>query len=86
MAGKKAGYDLDYSSIFLGSSDATAFTQEGIPSSSLAAMDPAPPRYYHTRHDNYDDLDTECLKSGVKIMLKFFELYDKEGLPDLPSN
>lgn len=86
MAGKKAGYELEYSSIFLGSSDATAFTQEGIPSSSLAAMDPAPPRYYHTRHDNYDDLDTECLKSGVKIMLKLFELYDKEGLPDLPSN
>lgn len=82
-AAEKAGYDLEYASIFLGSSDATAFTQARIPSSSLAAMDPAPPRYYHTRHDNYDDLNEDCMKSGVEIILEFIQAYDKDGLPRL---
>jgi hypothetical protein len=82
-SGKQAGYDIKYSSVFLGSTDATAFTQAGIRATSLTAMDPAPPRYYHTKHDNYDILNEECLKSGVKIILNFLDSYDKKGLSDL---
>jgi hypothetical protein len=43
-------------------------------------MDPTPPRYYHTRLDNYDLLEPETLKVGTQILFETACLYDKEGL------
>ncbi len=80
-AGKNCGYDLKFESIYIGACDAAAFTQKGIPATGFAAMDPTPPRYYHTRLDNADCLVPEAIEAGIEIMLEAACMYDKEGLP-----
>ncbi len=80
-AGKNCGYDLKFESVYIGASDAAAFTQRGIKSTGFAAMDPTPPRYYHTRLDDVDMLVEEAIGAGIEIMLEAACMYDKEGLP-----
>lgn len=79
-AALNCGYDIPYSSIYLGACDAAAFTQRGIKSTGFAAMDPTPPRYYHTRLDSPDMLVPEALEVGAKVLLETAFLYDEEGL------
>lgn len=80
-AGKNCGYDLHFESIYIGASDAAAFTQSGIAATGFAAMDPTPPRYYHTRLDNVENLREDAIAAGIEIMLEAACMYDKEGLP-----
>ena len=80
-AGKNCGYDLHFESVYIGASDAAAFTQKGIKATGFAAMDPTPPRYYHTRLDNADNLCPEAIEAGIEVMLEAACMYDKEGLP-----
>jgi len=80
-AGRRCRRELPDASVFLGSSDAAAFTQGGIRSGLLGAMDPAPARYYHTRLDDADNLSPECIQAALEITLAALELYDAEGLP-----
>jgi Zn-dependent M28 family amino/carboxypeptidase len=80
-AGSNCGYDLKFESIYIGACDAAAFTQKGIPATGFAAMDPTPPRYYHTRLDNADCLVPEAIEAGIEVMLEAACMYDKEGLP-----
>ncbi len=80
-AGANCGYELKFESIYLGACDAAAFTQRGIPATGFAAMDPTPPRYYHTRLDNADNLREDAIAAGIEIMLETVCMYDKEGLP-----
>ncbi|MHA1682741.1 MAG: M28 family metallopeptidase [Promethearchaeota archaeon] len=63
-----------------GASDAASFQKSGIPSGFIAAMNHLPPRYYHTRLDNWDNLRPDVIKLGLKIVLKAVEIFDKEGL------
>jgi len=79
-AALNCGYDIPYSSIYLGACDAAAFTQKGIKATGFAAMDPTPPRYYHTRLDAPDKLVPEALKVGAEVLLETAFLYDAEGL------
>ena len=79
-AAKNCGYDLPYASIYLGACDAAAFTQKKIKATGFAAMDPTPPKYYHTRLDTPDLLVPEALEVGVKVLLETACLYDSEGL------
>lgn len=79
-AAANCGWDIPYASIYLGACDAAAFTQRGIKATGFAAMDPTPPRYYHTRLDSPDTLVPEALKVGSEILLETVCLYDKEGL------
>lgn len=80
-AGKNCGYDLKFESVYIGASDAAAFTERGIKSTGFAAMDPTPPRYYHTRLDDVDMLVEEAIGAGIEIMIEAACMYDKEGLP-----
>lgn len=80
-AGKNCGYDLHFESVYIGASDAAAFTERGIKSTGFAAMDPTPPRYYHTRLDDVDMLVEDAIGAGIEIMLETACMYDKEGLP-----
>ncbi len=80
-AGANCGLDLKYESIYIGGCDAAAFTQRGIPATGFAAMDPAPPRYYHTRLDNPENLVPEAIALGIEVMTEAVCMYDKEGLP-----
>ena len=79
-AALNCGFDIPYSSIYLGACDAAAFTQAGIKATGFAAMDPTPPRYYHTRLDTPDLLIPDALKVGAEILLETACLYDEEGL------
>ena len=78
-ASATCGFDVKYESIYIGGSDAAAFTQRGIPATGFAAMDPAPPRYYHTRLDNPENLRPEAIEAGISIMVEACCMFDKEG-------
>lgn len=80
-AAKNCGRDLSFASIYIGGCDAAAFTQRGIKATGFAAMNPDPPRYYHTRLDNVENLRPECMTVGLEIMTEAICMYDKHGLP-----
>ncbi|MDR1806212.1 MAG: M20/M25/M40 family metallo-hydrolase [Clostridium sp.] len=69
-AAAHCGLDLPYASIYIGASDAAAFTKGGIPATGFAAMDPTPPRYYHTRLDNWDILEPDAIEKGIEVTLE----------------
>ena len=80
-AAKNCGYDLSFESIYIGACDAAAFTQRGISATGFAAMNPDPPRYYHTRLDTPENLVPEAISAGIEIIVETICMYDKEGLP-----
>lgn len=84
-AAANCGYDLPFASIYVGGSDAAAFTRQGYQATCLAAMNPDPPVYYHTRGDTVENMRPECINVGIDIMTEVICLYDKEGLPSLDS-
>ncbi len=73
------GFDVKYESIYIGGSDAAAFTQRGVPATGFAAMDPAPPRYYHTRLDNVENLRPDAIEAGISVMIEACCMFDKNG-------
>ncbi|MCC8023480.1 MAG: M20/M25/M40 family metallo-hydrolase, partial [Clostridiales bacterium] len=79
-AAANCGFDLTYESIYIGACDAAAFTQKGIPATGFAAMDPTPPRYYHTRLDDADMLEPDTIKAAIEIMVEAACLYDDKGI------
>lgn len=79
-AAKNVGVDVPIGTIELGSTDAAAMSQAGVPASSFVAMDPTPARYYHTRLDTADNLSPQAIDSGVKIALETVFLYDEKGI------
>lgn len=81
-AGEFAGMDLPYSSVYVGASDGAAVQKLGIPAVTLAAMDPGPPRYYHTRGDTGDNMDMKTVEKCLDIALQTLFLYDEEGLKE----
>ena len=79
-AAHEAGHDdLKFASVFFGSSDAAAFSQEGIKATCLAAMDPKPADYYHNRRDNYDRLVPQAIQTGYEIIMATILKYDEQG-------
>ncbi len=74
-----AGLDLPFSNVFFGSSDAAALVQGGMKAVCLAAMDPTPARYYHTRLDTADNLDERTIKAGVDTLIEAAFLFDEKG-------
>lgn len=76
---KEAGYDsAEFANVFFGSSDAAAYTQAGITSTCLAAMDPSPADYYHNRRDSYDRLVPEAIETGYKVVLASILNFDSK--------
>ena len=82
-AAKEAGYDhLEFANVFFGSSDAAAFSQEGISATCLAAMDPAPADYYHNRKDSYDRLVPETIEAGYDVIMASILKFADEDIND----
>ena len=79
-AAKEVGHDVPVKAIELGSTDAAAMSQAGIPASAFTAMDPSPARYYHTRLDTEDNLDPKMLETGLKIALETAFMFDEQGI------
>ncbi len=75
----EAGHnDLQFASVFFGSSDAAAFSQAGITATCLAAMDPTPADYYHNRRDTAERLVPEAIKTGYEVILSTIFNFDKK--------
>lgn len=81
-AAKQTGLDLPYKSFFFGATDAAAVTQAGMKAVSVAAMDPAPAKYYHTRLDTADNLDIKTVEAVLGVALETAFLFDEKGLSD----
>lgn len=81
-AAKQTGLDLPYKSVFFGATDAAAVTQAGMKAVSVAAMDPAPAKYYHTRLDTADNLDIKTVEAVLGVALETAFLFDENGLSD----
>ncbi len=79
-AAAKCGKDVPFGSIPLGSTDAAAAAQAGVPAAAFVAMDPAPARYYHTRLDTADILCPETIEKVIEIALQTVFDFDEEGL------
>ncbi len=79
-AGLKHGMDIPVGAIPLGSTDAAAASQAGIPAASIVAMDPAPARYYHTRLDNADILNPDCIEKVLNVILEAVFDFDENGI------
>lgn len=79
-AAKNAGVDAPIGTIELGSTDAAAMSQAGIPASAFTAMDPTPAKYYHTRLDDVSALCSQAIDAGVKVALETIFLYDEKGI------
>ena len=79
-AAKNVGIDVPIGTIELGSTDAAAMSQAGVPASAFTAMDPTPARYYHTRLDTADNLSAQAIDTGVKVALETVFLYDEKGI------
>ncbi len=79
-AGAAQGISLGFSSVYVGSTDATAFTQAGISAASIGGMDPAPPRYYHTRLDHWSNMNAECIERALTVTLAAVKRYANHGL------
>ncbi len=75
-ASQEVGLDLPYANVFFGSSDAAALAQGGMKACCLAAMDPTPARYYHTRLDTPDNLDPKTISAGIKTLIETAFLFD----------
>lgn len=81
-AAKQTGLNLPYKSVFFGATDAAAVTQAGMKAVSVAAMDPAPAKYYHTRLDTADNLDIKTVEAVLGVALETAFLFDEKGLSD----
>ncbi len=79
-AAKNVGIDVPIGTIELGSTDAAAMSQAGVPAAAFTAMDPTPARYYHTRLDTVEALSPQAIDTGVKLALETVFLYDEKGI------
>jgi hypothetical protein len=80
-AGRRCGVELGYASVYLGATDATAFTLAGHRAAALSAMDPRPAHYYHNRRDCPDNMSGPCIRKTIEIVLDAIAEYDRHGLP-----
>jgi hypothetical protein len=80
-AGSRCGVELGYASVYLGSTDATAFTLAGHRAAALCAMDPRPAHYYHNRRDEPDSMSRDCLRKTTEIIVEAIVEFDRHGLP-----
>lgn len=71
------GKPLEHSSVYLGATDAAAMTQAGLHALTIAAMDPAPAKYYHTRRDDENNLNPACFAKGFDLALTILEQFDQ---------
>ena len=80
QAASDAGLELPKTTIDLGSTDAAAMMQGGVPSVAFCAMDHSPARYYHTRLDTADNLNVQTIEKGIEVLIRTTLLFDERGL------
>lgn len=75
-AGKKVGLNLKCATIPLGSTDAAAFSQAGIPAAGVCGSRDTPQTYYHTRLDTYDNISPECIQKAIELGYEAAYMFD----------
>ena len=80
QAGVEAGLDIERVTMFAGASDAAAMSRAGVPAVLFAAMNPGPPKYYHTRDDKADILEPKTIEKCLEMVLQAVYLFDEQGL------
>lgn len=75
-----AGLELPKMTVDLGSTDAAAMMQGGIPSVAFCAMDHSPARYYHTRTDTAENMNVQTIEKGIEVLIRTALLFDERGL------
>lgn len=81
-AGEEAGLDIEKVTMFAGASDAAAMSQAGIPAVLFAAMNPGPPKYYHTRDDKAEIMEPRTIEKCLEMVLNLVFLFDEQGLKE----
>ena len=59
-----------------GATDSAAFAQAGMRSTGITALNHALPDFYHTRLDNPDALNKDCLAKCFAASVKVLEMFD----------
>ncbi len=67
--GAKTGIIIPEGTVFLGATDAAALTQAGFRCATIAAMDPAPAFYYHTRWDTPQNMNPKCIEVVATLLI-----------------
>jgi putative aminopeptidase FrvX len=64
--------------LFGGSTDATAFLQEGFRAVTITGLNHVLEDYYHTRKDTYDNLNEEGLENCYKATVCLLDRMERE--------
>ncbi|NCA66537.1 MAG: M20/M25/M40 family metallo-hydrolase [Clostridia bacterium] len=63
----------------IGGCDSTPFAKAGVPTVTIAAQNPVPSTYYHTKDDRPERLSTEVFAQGLEVIYRFVKkICDKE--------
>ncbi|MDR1408843.1 MAG: M28 family peptidase [Oscillospiraceae bacterium] len=81
-AGKNCGKELPIAGWYPGAVDAEAFSMYGLRACGFCALrhDPPPKYFYHTRNDNVEHLNPECLSLSLDICMEAAEIFDEKGM------
>ena len=79
-AAADCGVELKVAEPYPGALDADAFARKGLLACGLCAVDHNPKPYYHTRMDNADNIDPECILLCAQICMRAAEIYDQSGM------
>lgn len=73
----EGGWKLNYVPLAIGATDASAFTQAGIPAISLVLSDTSTiPMQYHTRYDTPDRVRPESLEVALLMVAGILQKVD----------
>jgi hypothetical protein len=74
-AGYACGMDLPGTSLYVGATDAAAFTKKKIHATTFSAVDPALPQYRHTRLDDALQMEPEAIRVAAEIIFAAAERF-----------
>ncbi len=77
-AGKNCGIPLPELTLFVGATDAEAFSRYGIKACAFCGVNRNPRLYYHTRFDTWDNISEECIKLSLDVCMEVSRLYDEK--------
>jgi acetylornithine deacetylase/succinyl-diaminopimelate desuccinylase-like protein len=80
QAGKGCGIALPKLTLFVGATDAEAFSRYGIQACGFCGVNRNPRLYYHTRYDTWHNISEECLELSLNICIEASRLFDKQDI------
>lgn len=72
------GLKLPEAGPYPGATDAEAFSREGLQACAICGVEHTPQPYYHTRSDNADNIDEQCLDICLQLCCEIAEQLDRQ--------